>query len=230
MVLVSIVIPSCSHFGSIFKGLAMCDGDKTDRPQFNAPDSTSSSLIRKAKTLQPEAWHRLVELYGPLIYHWCRTSKLKPEDAKDVSQEVLQTVAAKIIGFRHDRTGDTFRGWLRTITRNKIGDHIRRHNNQPQAKGGSDAHAKLNEIADIELPSTTSYEKVSEEDLLSQRAMELVRSEFEERTWQAFWRVTAEEQPPAAVAKELGMTLPAVYKAKSRVLCRLRQELDDTIT
>jgi RNA polymerase sigma-70 factor, ECF subfamily len=60
--------------------------------------------------------------------------------------------------------------------------------------------------------------------------MELVRGEFEERTWLAFWRVTAEEKPPAVVAEELGMTLQAVYKAKSRVLCRLRQELDDTLT
>jgi RNA polymerase sigma-70 factor (ECF subfamily) len=108
-----------------------------------------------------------VELYGSLIYHWCRASNLRPEDAKDVSQEVLQTVAGKIKEFRHDRTGDTFRGWLRTITRYKIGDHIRRHNAQPQAAGGTEAHAKLQEIAESDFPSTMGCKKVSEEDLLS---------------------------------------------------------------
>ena len=93
--------------------------------------------------------------------------------------------------FRRSGQSGAFRGWLRAITRNKIGD------------------------------------EVQEDGLLAHRALELVRAEFEDRTWQAFWRVAAEGRPPADIADELGMTLHAVYKAKSRVLCRLRRELGD---
>ena len=58
------------------------------------------------------------------------------------------------------------------------------------------------------------------------RAAELVRAEFEDRTWQAFWRIVIDGHSPAHVAEDLGMSLHAVYKAKSRVLVRLRQELE----
>jgi RNA polymerase sigma-70 factor, ECF subfamily len=202
--------------------------DNANQPDSSASDSTSSSLIRQAQSLQPEAWSRLVEYYGRLIYHWCRGRDLGPEDAKDVSQEVFKTVASKIKEFRHDRAGDTFRGWLYAITKNKIGDQIRRCNSQPQAQGGTDAHDKLGQIADVNSSSTiSSSEAISEEALLFRYTLERIRSDFEERTWEAFWRTAVEERSPATVADELGMTIQAVYKAKSRVLCRLRQELND---
>jgi RNA polymerase sigma-70 factor (ECF subfamily) len=62
--------------------------------------------------------------------------------------------------------------------------------------------------------------------ILSRRAVELVRAEFEQHTWEAWWKVAVEGRLPADVAAEMGMSLAAVYKAKSRVLLRLRQELD----
>lgn len=118
-----------------------------DRRQFHTPDSTSSSLIVRAKSFEPQAWQRLVDLYGPLIYRWCRVAGLQAADAADVAQEVFQTVAVRIVGFHHDRTGDTFRGWLRAVTRNKIGDCFRRHRAEPSAKGGSEAQVRLQQIS-----------------------------------------------------------------------------------
>ena len=56
------------------------------------------------------------------MYHWCRRCALTPEDTADVFQEVFRAVALHIADFRRDREGDTFRGWLRTITRNKVAD------------------------------------------------------------------------------------------------------------
>jgi RNA polymerase sigma-70 factor (ECF subfamily) len=64
---------------------------------------------------------------------------------------------------------------------------------------------------------------------LYHRALELVRGEFEERTWQAFWRATVEGHAPADIAADIGVTPAAVRKAKSRVLLRLRQEVGDLI-
>src|SRR5215207_5403568 len=98
-----------------------------------SPDATSPSLLLRVQSDQPGAWERLVDLYAPLVYHWCRRARLGPEDTADVFQEVFRAVARTIATFHRDRTGDTFRGWLRTITRNKIRDHFRRLEEQPRA-------------------------------------------------------------------------------------------------
>ena len=62
---------------------------------------------------------------------------------------------------------------------------------------------------------------------ISRRVLELVRSEFEERTWLAFKKTAIEEKVPSDVAEELGMSVASVYQAKSRILRRLRQQLAD---
>src|SRR5438105_4437335 len=103
------------------------------------PDSTSLSLLQRVQGNQPRAWEQLVDLYAPLVYHWCRRAGLGSEDTADVFQEVFRAVAEHVAAFRRDRPGDTFRGWLRTITRNKLRDHFRRRQDQPRAHGGTDA-------------------------------------------------------------------------------------------
>lgn len=59
--------------------------------------------------------------------------------------------------------------------------------------------------------------------------MNLVRSQFEDRTWKAFWRVVIEDRSPAEVAAEMGITANAVRQAKSRVLRRLKEEMGELI-
>ncbi len=91
------------------------------------PDAVSTGLIRRLKMHDDEAWQRLLDLYVPLVFSWCRRAGLQSEDAADVVQEVFRAVAHAIAGFKYTRTTDTFRGWLRTITKNKINDHFRGH-------------------------------------------------------------------------------------------------------
>src|SRR3954451_16054692 len=88
--------------------------------------SISNSLLEGVKSRDARAWQRLVDLYGPLVYHWCCRPGLRREDRADIFQEVFRTLAEKIDIFCRDRPGGTFRGWLRTITRNKIADHFRK--------------------------------------------------------------------------------------------------------
>jgi RNA polymerase sigma-70 factor (ECF subfamily) len=57
------------------------------------------------------------------------------------------------------------------------------------------------------------------------RALELMRAEFQPTTWKACWECVVNSRPAADVAAELGISVGAVYMAKSRVLSRLRQEL-----
>jgi RNA polymerase sigma-70 factor, ECF subfamily len=187
--------------------------------------STSLTLLERVRGRDGDAWERLLHLYGPLVARWCGLKGVRGQDADDVQQEVFQAVATGLDGFRRDRPGDTFRGWLRVITRNKLLDHFRRREKQPEAQGGTTANRQMQEVADQEIPDDT------EEDLgaLYHRALELVRGEFEARTWEAFWRVAVGGQAPDVIAADLGVTPAAVRKAKSRVLHRLRQEIGDLI-
>jgi RNA polymerase sigma-70 factor (ECF subfamily) len=191
--------------------------------------ATSRSLLERVKADEAEAWDRLVALYAPLVFQWCRGWDLREQDAADIFQEVFQSVASHIGGFRKERPGDTFRGWLRTITRNKVHDHFRRQGREPEGVGGTEAQDRL---AQLPAPSSAGDasrdEDIGERSLLA-RALELIRAEFAERTWQAFWRTAVEGRPAPEVAAELSMSAGAVRVAKSRVLQRLREELGDVI-
>ncbi len=145
-------------------------------------------------------------------------------DAADVVQQVFAAVIVDVGRFHRDRPGDSFGAWPRTITRHRVYDHFRLRQGQASADGGTEAYQRLLSVAEAEEEST-SAPPVEQEGGFSHRLLELVRAEFESRTWDAFWRIVVEGQPPAEVAAALNMSLPAVYKAKSRVLRRLRQEL-----
>ena len=188
--------------------------------------STSRSLLARVYRNDAVAWDRLVALYTPLVWHWCRKMALPKQEVSDVFQEVFRSVAVNIRNFHRDRPGDTFRGWLRTITRNKVRDHFRSQNREPQAAGGSEARAWWSC-----LPETRDSNDVEESeeryDILFHQALELIKSEFQERTWLAFWHVIVEGRTPQSVAVELNMSPGAVRVAKCRVLHRLRLELGD---
>jgi RNA polymerase sigma-70 factor, ECF subfamily len=194
--------------------------------------STSSSLIARVKAREPEAWSRLVELYGPLVYRWSRAAGVPTSDAPDIVQEVFRAVSEHVGGFRRQQAGDTFRGWLWTITRNQARDFFRRRGHQPNAAGGSDVQTRLLAVAqpEADLPADLEADgAVAAESrrYLVRRAVELIRIEFEHSTWQAFWRTTADGVSAVEVAAELGLTPGAVRQAKYRVLRRLRQELGE---
>lgn len=168
-----------------------------------------------------EGWRRLVHLYSPLVFFWARRAGLSDVDAADVVQEVWQSVAGAIARFRRDEQSGTFRGWLWTITRNKLHDHFRARDCRPEAAGGTNAREHLENIAEAEPVDETGYEEQS----LLHRTLALIRGEFEERTWNAFWRMTVESRSAAEVGEELGLAANAVHQAKFRVLRRLREEM-----
>jgi RNA polymerase sigma-70 factor (ECF subfamily) len=206
----------------------------TDQPDPNAsferqmPSGTSSSLLDRVKADEAGAWDRLVALYAPLLYHWCRRWKLQEEDLADVFQEVFKTLVVHLAEFRKDRDGATFRGWLWTITRNKVLDHFRKRGQEAAGAGGSEASMRLSELPAPEVAEKTEPEEAEAIRRLYLRGLDLIRNEFEDRTWQAFWRTAIEGRTPRDVAAELSMTSGAVRVSKSRVLQRLREELGDS--
>ena len=188
-------------------------------------NSTSLGLIANAARNDAESWSRLTTLYGPLVYHWCNRYGLQAQDASDVFQEVFTNVARNLSSFNRRASG-AFRGWLWTITRNKIRDFHRRNQNRPVAEGGTAANLMLHAVPD-ELPDAESDSgEQSQLSGLFHRGLESVRSEFEASTWRAFWRVTVEGHSTADVAADMGISANGVRQAKSRVLRRLRQQLE----
>jgi RNA polymerase sigma-70 factor (ECF subfamily) len=200
------------------------DRSRPGVPQSDA--STSRSLLAALNEEEPEAWDRLVSLYTPLVYQWLRKLGVAEQDMADVIQEVFGSVAANVHRFRRDRPGDTFRGWLRTITRNKVYDLYRRQGREPKPVGGTEAQIRFSQIPLLE-PNEADQSESQASDHLLQRALEFIRGRFEERTWQAFWRVVIDGRTPKEVAEELSMRPGAVRVAKSRVLRRLRQEIGE---
>jgi len=189
--------------------------------------STSTSLLGRVKSRDPDAWERFVKLYSPLVYRWARQVGLQESDASDLAQEVFGVVAMRIDDFRRDRPGDSFRGWLWGITNNKLKEFFRRQAADPQAFGGTDAQLQLNDLAGAPPDDSADSPPLEPNAILMHRVIGLIQEEFEEKTWRAFWLTTVDERKSADVAEELGMTPKAVRQAKYRVLRRIRLELDD---
>ncbi|TWU30875.1 RNA polymerase sigma factor [Novipirellula artificiosorum] len=198
-------------------------------PVQQSSSSTSPTLLDRVREFDAAAWDRLTKLYGPIVYRWCRQAGLQDNDAADVSQEVFRAVAGGIGEFHREKPGGGFRAWLWTITRNKIRDHFRWLSRRPGGIGGSEANERLQNVPDRVIEELDPLGDFDTTGCVAHRALEFVRLEFEERTFQAFVRTTVGGQRSAEVALDLGMSVGAVCTAKWRVLRRLREELDGLI-
>ena len=160
----------------------------------------------------------------PLVYRWARQAGLQPSDSADIVQEVFRSVARRIEVFRDDDGQSSFRAWLWGITRNALRQHFRTTAVRPAATGGSAAQQSIEQLPEI---LDQEEEPVGFESRMSlmHRALRLIRRDFEERTWQAFWRLAIDDHSAADIGRDLGMNQKAVRQAKYRVLCRLRDEL-----
>jgi RNA polymerase sigma-70 factor (ECF subfamily) len=179
-------------------------------------DSTHVSLLQRLRRPEEsEAWERFVRLYTPLLLYWARKLGLPEADAADLVQDVLVVIVRKMPEFQYE-PGKTFRGWMRTVLMNKWRDRPRRGTpgeldsaNEPPAPSDPD---------DLEEREYRLY--------ITSRALQLMSSDFEPATWKACWETVVGGRSAAEVAAELGVSVNAVYLAKSRVLGRLRRDLE----
>jgi len=186
---------------------------------------TSPTLLARLRAADAGAWERLVHVYSPLVFGWCRRAGLAAEDAADVMQDVWAAVAVAVPRFDHAAPGATFRGWLYTVTRSKIADHHRKLAARPVAEGGSTAHGRWAELPELE-PEASRADTATGTAGVMRRAVELIRGDFDPATFKAFWATAVEGRAAADVAAELGVSAAVVYQSKSRVLRRLRTEFE----
>jgi RNA polymerase sigma-70 factor (ECF subfamily) len=188
-------------------------------PGGDSVDTTPVSLLERLR--QPgegQAWQRFTELYTPLMYYWARRLGMQPPDAADLVQEVFAILIQKLPEFAYDRR-NSFRNWLRTVMFNKWRDQQRR----------ADPPQQADEATLAELAGPDHVDWVGEEEYrqnLIRRALQIMQADFQPATWKACWEYVVSDRPAAEVAAELGISVGAVYVAKSRVLSRLRQELE----
>jgi RNA polymerase sigma-70 factor (ECF subfamily) len=186
---------------------------------------TSPTLLVALRSGDQEAWRQLVRIYGPLVVSWCRRCGLQESDALDVSQEVLVGVDQSLGRFEHrSRPGGasgSFRGWLWTVTRNKLADFHRRNSRHPLAGGGTDALACI-----LAIPDSAPHQADDIADLHF-RVLQELKLEFDHRTWEAFWRVVVEKDAPKDVAEDLGVTVWAIYKLRTRILAKLKARFSE---
>lgn len=186
------------------------------------------SLLGRAIAEDEEAWNQLVHLYGPLVQRWCHAAGLSDEDTADVFQDVFSTVAKKLDTFTPKRSVASFRSWLKTIVRTRTIDHFRKENRHANATGGTDAQLRIASVADP-FADETDEQAANEDAFVVQRAMDLIKDEFDPRNWKAFEQVALHERSAADVAKELGVAAQTIRQANYRIRRRLKLVLENLV-
>jgi len=185
------------------------------------PETRASLILRLPDAADALAWDEFTAVYAPLVYRLARRRGLQPADADDLVQEVLTAVTRSVDGWLANSGRGPFRAWLLTIARNLTINQLTRAKTRSLGTGDSEVARCLAQHAFNGQPD-------NEFDLEYRRevfrwAAERVRAAVTEKTWDAFWQSSVEEQPVEAVAKQLGMSVGSVYIAKSRVMARLRE-------
>jgi RNA polymerase sigma-70 factor (ECF subfamily) len=188
------------------------------------PETRYSLIARLGRAEDEEAWSEFLALYRPLVYRIARRRGLQHADAEDLAQHVFSAIARAVRTFRPDPERGRFRSWLARIAQNATINALSRRP-RDAAVGGSTVFDLLNQ----QLGHSGCPRDVLELELrrsLFRRAAERIRHEFRDATWKAFWLTAVEGQEIAAAASELGISVGSVYAARSRIIYRLRREIE----
>ncbi len=194
----------------------------------NSPTTRISLLLRLRDTHDVPAWERFVSLYAPLFYGFARRKGLQDADAADIAQEVLTSVAQQMPQWQYTPERGSFRGWLFTIARNRVNNWLAGAARRMDGAGGDDNLAAMHSQPDT-APEAAEWDAEYARHVFHWAAG-IVRQRISEQTWKAFEITAVEGRSGADAASTLGMTIGAVYLARSRVMSRLRelvQEIGD---
>jgi RNA polymerase sigma-70 factor (ECF subfamily) len=188
------------------------------------PITRPSLLVRIRDARDVQAWQQFVKLYAPLVYGFARKRGLQDCDAADLTQDVLRAVAGAAGRFDYDPQRGSFRGWLFTVVRHKLQNFLASSQRRFPVTGDSGVQASLEEQVAPGQDEAALWNQETERQLLAQ-AIEQVRGRFQESSWQAFWQTAMEGRKASDVARALGISVAAVYMAKSRITAQLREQI-----
>jgi RNA polymerase sigma-70 factor (ECF subfamily) len=197
----------------------------TDRGNYlmSEPESTlhtRPSLVRRLRdAADQEAWRQFVDTDAPLLFRWCRRQGLQ-DAAADVSQEALLQVARSIGAFEYQPERGRFRDWLGVIVRRLARFWERK--GRGDTPGSAEAEETLEHLEDG--PADPEWTDAFNAEVL-RVALERLRPEFTDATWQVFEQTWLGGRPVAEAAAAAGVSVQAVYAARHRVLKRLEEEV-----
>jgi RNA polymerase sigma-70 factor (ECF subfamily) len=172
-----------------------------------------------------EAWMVFHARYRDVIFGWCLRRGVPPDDAEDLTQDVLLKLFQQLPRYRHDPERGQFRGWLKVVVNNALIDFWRRQRGRPErGVGGTALLERLGGLADPQAADELSSAIEGHAQTTAAEVLERVRAKLKETTWQAFYQTMVEQRPAADVASELKLSVASVYKANYRVKQMLLQE------
>jgi RNA polymerase sigma-70 factor (ECF subfamily) len=188
------------------------------------PDTSASFLIRLKDHSDNTAWCEFVDIYRPMICRLAGQKGMQHADAEDLAQQVLLSVAGAIERWESDPQRARFRTWLRRVADNAILNAMTRRT-ADRGSGNSDVCDLLNECPDRSGTDSALLRLEFRRGLLYWAAQQ-VRDEFQAATWNAFWMTAAEGVTVDEAARKLNKTLGSVYAARSRVMRRLKEKIE----
>jgi RNA polymerase sigma factor (sigma-70 family) len=190
------------------------------------PETRTSLLVRMQSLNDEEAWSEFVTIYRPVAYRLARKRGLQDADAEDLAQRVVIAVRRAIANWDADPAKGRFRFWLARIAQNAIVNALTRR--PPDAAIGGTAIREL--LEEQPEPDHRTQENLRREQRRSlfRWAAQRIRPEFCEGTWDAFWLTTVEGMSVEEAARALGKTVGAIYAARSRVMRRLKAEIEQS--
>jgi len=189
------------------------------------PDTRASLIVRLADAQNAQAWEEFARLYQPVVYRLARRRGFQHADAEELVQEVMLAVARAVERWVPDRERGRFRDWLHRIARNLMVNFLTRRKHQVWGTGKTDMQQLLEVECDAESAVSQMFEVEYRREAFREAARQ-VQQDVKESTWQAFWLSTIDDLPAADVARQLGMSVGSVYIARSRVMARLRREVN----
>jgi RNA polymerase sigma-70 factor (ECF subfamily) len=186
---------------------------------------TSPSLLGRLQqdARDEAAWGEFVRRYGVQVLHWCRKWHLQETDAQDVTQNVLVKLADKMRTFQYDPSR-SFRAYLKTLTNYALCDYLEARKAPGAAgPGGTTALELLHTVAAHD-DLLDALKAAFDQELLDE-AVQRVRPRVEPHTWEAFHLTAIEGLSGAEVARQLGLKVATVFKARSKVQRMLREEI-----
>ncbi len=185
------------------------------------PDTRYSLIARLADMDDQEAWREFADIYDPFIYRQDVASACNTPTRENSSRSSDQRTKA-IRRFEVDSTRGRFRTWLYAVGRNVSLQYLAKLKANVPRSGNSEVMSALASI-----PASEPHDSDEIRRELCRHVFlwvaQRVRKEFHATSWKAFWQTAVENHAAQTVAKNLGLSLGAVYIARSRIMARLRE-------
>lgn len=188
----------------------------------NGGVDTRSSLLLRMRDLDDEpSWRAFYEIYGGLLYNVSRKTGYSSEDAEDISQQTLLTVAKKLPSFRYNREKGSFKGWLMRVLRSRMIDHSRKVRRRVSTVSMEDYSMECQGPDDFELLWDSEWGE-----RLVRIALGRLKQRVAAKQFQIFDAYMIKEWSMEEVMETLGVSQRQVYMAKYRVGAKFREELE----